>query len=79
MRIGEYFVKKKYITQETLDEALRLQKSCKGQRIGDILVNMGEISKGNLIKYVSNYIDDSVRHTGSWLKQEDIDKLFDKS
>ncbi|MEE9604680.1 MAG: hypothetical protein V3V70_03835 [Candidatus Scalindua sp.] len=55
MKIGEYFVKNNYVTQEKVNEALELQKRNKGQYIGEILVKMNVITREQLIKYVCEY------------------------
>jgi len=55
LKIGEYFVKNNYVTQEKVNEALELQKRNKGQYIGEILVKMNVITREQLIKYVSEY------------------------
>ena len=78
MKIGEYFIEKNYITQKTLDEALELQKHLSSQPIGEILVNMGEISRENLTKYVIDYINVKGEDTGKMLTQNEIDSLFQK-
>ena len=55
MKIGEFFVKNNYVTQEEVNEALELQKRCRDQYIGEILVKMNVITREQLIKYVSEY------------------------
>lgn len=47
MRIGEFFIENQVITEAQLDEALKLQKSCNGKRVGVVLNEMGVISKEN--------------------------------
>jgi hypothetical protein len=55
MKIGEFFVKNNYVTQEEVNEALELQKLNKDQYIGEILVKMNVITREQLIKYISEY------------------------
>jgi hypothetical protein len=55
MKIGEYFVKNNYVTQEEVNEALELQKRNKDQYIGEILVKMNVITREQLITYVCEY------------------------
>ncbi len=55
MKIGEYFVKNNYVTQEEVNEALELQKRNKDQYIGEILVKMNIITREQLITYVCEY------------------------
>ncbi|MFQ5963854.1 MAG: hypothetical protein ACE5KZ_06180 [Candidatus Scalinduaceae bacterium] len=57
MKIGEFFVKNNYVTQEEVNEALELQKSNKGKYIGEILVEMKVITREQLIEYVCEYDD----------------------
>jgi hypothetical protein len=55
MKIGEFFVKNNYVTQEEVNEALELQKRSRDQYIGEILVKMNVITREQLIKYVCEY------------------------
>ena len=43
--IGQILLDKRAITQEQLDEALRVQKNASGQKLGDILVDLGFTAK----------------------------------
>jgi hypothetical protein len=55
MKIGEYFDKSNYVTQEEVNEALELQKRNKDQYIGEILVKMDVMTREQLITYVCEY------------------------
>jgi arginine repressor len=55
MKIGEFFVKNNYVTQEEVNEALELQKRSRDQYIGEILVKMNVITREQLIKYLCEY------------------------
>ncbi len=55
MKIGEFFVKNNYVTQEEVNEAIELQKRNKDQYIGEVLVKMNVITREQLIKYVCEY------------------------
>ncbi len=55
MKIGEFFVKSNYVTQEEVNEALELQKRNEDQYIGEILIRMNVITKEQLIQYVCEY------------------------
>ncbi len=55
MKIGEFFVKNNYVTQEEVNEALELQKHSRDQYIGEILVKMNVITREQLIKYLCEY------------------------
>ncbi|MHC4182409.1 MAG: hypothetical protein ACYSR0_03585 [Planctomycetota bacterium] len=59
MKIGEFFVKNNYVTQEEVNEALELQKSDKYQLISAILVKMNVITNEQLREYVTAYIEDN--------------------
>jgi len=63
MKIGEYFVKNNYVTQEKVNEALELQKRNKGQYIGEILVKMNVITREQLITYVCEYDTEVIKKT----------------
>lgn len=82
MKIGEFLVKKNYILQETLDEALNLQKHDENLRIGELLVKMEAITKKNLLQYIDEYIkiasDIDMGEAKDWLSQEQVDKLFSR-
>ncbi len=51
-RIGEILIQKKLITPEQLTEALKAQKERK-ERLGELLVNLGYISKDALLEVLS--------------------------
>ena len=55
MNMIEFLVKNNYITQDEMNEALVLQKYNKGLDIGEILIKMKVITKGQLIKYAREY------------------------
>ncbi len=63
MKIGEYFVKSNYVTQEEVNEALELQKRNKDQYIGEILVKMDVITREQLITYVCEYDTEVIKET----------------
>ncbi len=63
IKIGEYFVKNNYVTQEKVNEALELQKRNKDQYIGEILVTMNVITKEQLVTYVCEYDIKVVKET----------------
>lgn len=80
MRIGEYLILEKVITQDNLDKALEKQKNSKTQRLGAILVNMGAISEDTLNEKVKEFLnknkDIDISHASEWLSQEEVDKIF---
>jgi polyhydroxyalkanoate synthesis regulator phasin len=88
MKIGEYLINEKLITQEDLNEALVLQEREKNMLLGEILVKMGRFSKEDLGKYVQDFMnklketsikdpskETIIKDTSQWLSQEDVDKL----
>ena len=74
MRIGEYFVKQKYITPDQLQEALALQKQNQSLLLGQILVTMGIIPMKDLYKYVKSYLESSVREREALLEQDHMEQ-----
>lgn len=78
VKIGEYFVKNNFITRETLVKALEIQKQNKGKLIGDVLVEMGAVSKEDLKKYVNAFINTSIGEAKRWLKQGNVDMIVSK-
>ena len=79
MRIGEYLVKKEYITEDVLQEALIWQQSNKNMLLGEILIKMRKLSKEDLEKYIENYLnmckESVLDETSQWLGQDEVDKL----
>ncbi len=75
MRIGEYLILEKLITQADLDNALALQKNDKTIRIGEVLVKNGIISKNALNKCIFEFMKKAVL-ASDWLSQVDVDDLF---
>jgi hypothetical protein len=53
--IGSLFVEKGFVTQEELDDALREQKES-GQRLGEILVERGHISRIDLASVIGSQL-----------------------
>ena len=79
MRIGEYLVKKEYITEDVLQEALIWQQSNKNMLLGEILIKMRKLSKEDLERYIENYLnmckESVLNETSQWLGQDEVDKL----
>ncbi len=79
MKIGEYLVKEKYITEDVLQEALDLQKRDNNMLLGEIIVRMKKLSKEDLGKYIEVYFNTYkgpvVSDTSQWLGQDEVDKL----
>ena len=79
MRIGEYLVKEKHITEDALQEALIWQKCNKNMLLGEILVKKKKLSKEDLEKYIEDYFnmckETVLNETSQWLGQDEVDKL----
>ena len=79
MKIGEYLVKEKYITEDVLQEALALQERDKNMLLGEIIVKMGKLTKEDLEKYIEVYLDTYKKsvfnETSQWFGQDEVDKL----
>jgi type IV pilus assembly protein PilB len=57
LRIGELLTRNGIITQTQLEEALKLQKKEKSQKLGEILIKLGYIKSGDLIWMLSEQAD----------------------
>jgi len=79
MKIGEYLINEKHITQDDLNEALLLQEREKNLLLGEILVRTGTVSKEDLNKYIRDFMnklkESVIKDTSQWLSQEEVDKL----
>jgi methyl-accepting chemotaxis protein len=53
--IGSFFVEKGFVTQEQLEDALRAQRES-GQRLGEILVERGHISRFDLASVIGSQL-----------------------
>ncbi|GJQ49436.1 hypothetical protein KsCSTR_15340 [Candidatus Kuenenia stuttgartiensis] len=82
MKIGEFLVKNNYISQETLNEVLSLQKHDNNLRIGELLVKMEAITKKDLLQYINEYIKVATNidmgEAKDWLSQDQVDNMFSK-
>ncbi len=58
--LGELLLENEEITQEQLNEALKIQKD-EGGLIGIIIVNMGFISEQKLVKYLAKQAERVVK------------------
>ncbi|MFW5807989.1 MAG: hypothetical protein ACOCWH_02930 [Spirochaetota bacterium] len=81
MKVGEYLNEKGVITQEQLDDALKMQKDNPERVIGEILVTMGLVSKEELIMLMEMYMmetDADINYVDEWLDQDEIDMILEK-
>ena len=71
MRIGEYLVKEKYITEDVFQEALIWQKYNKNMLLGEILIKKMSYQKRNLEEYIEGYLhmykETVLNETSQWL------------
>jgi len=65
-RLGDSFVVKHIIEEETLSKALEIQESKKKKRIGEILVEMGAITNDTLDKELKNQIEETIFTMLTW-------------
>ncbi len=79
MRIGEYLVAEKYITEDVLRQALAVQERDVSMLLGEIIVEMSELSKADLEKHVEAYFimckESVMNETSKWLGQDEVDNL----
>jgi len=81
MKIGEFLIKKKYISEDQLGEALNLQSDNKYALLGDVLVTLGILTKKEVLKFIEEYIVETgvvVPKKNEWLSQNEIDDLIKK-
>ena len=79
MKIGEYLVKEKYITEDVLQEALTIQKRNVSMLLGEIIVEMNILTKDDLEKHIEAYLimckESVLKETSQWLGQDEVDNL----
>ena len=65
--LGQRLIESGMVSEEQIDEALDLQKTTrKGQRLGNILVELGYLSRESLEVFVEEQIRDAVFHMLRW-------------
>ncbi len=79
MKIGEYLVTEGHITEYILQEALTLQGQNPNMLLGEIIVKMKELTKGDLEKHIEAYLlmckESVLNETSEWLGQDEVDDL----
>ena len=75
MKIGEFLIQQKVITQEDLDKSLELQKTDKSVKLGEIMVNNGIITKDELNNCIVEFMKKAVV-SAEWLSQDDVEGLI---
>ena len=57
VQIGQILLDKGIINQKQLDRAIELQKSSKGKRIGDILIELSYVSEAEFAQCLSEQLN----------------------
>jgi tetratricopeptide (TPR) repeat protein len=65
-RIGDLLRKNQLITNEQLDQAIRTQEAHRELRLGDILIEMGAVSREKLERLLFLQIEEAVYHLFTW-------------
>jgi hypothetical protein len=81
MKVGEFFVENKIITEDQLRDALEMQIDNPERLIGEILVTLGFLTKEDLIMAIEMYLvatDAQTIHVDEWLDQDEVDILMKK-
>jgi hypothetical protein len=81
VKVGEFLKQKGVITEEQLDEALKLQSDNPDRVIGEILVTIGLVSKEELIMLLEMFIMETnadISVVDEWLDQDEIDMIMEK-
>ncbi len=65
-RLGDILFKSGRITQDQLDEAIRLQDRERDKKVGEILVETGAISRSELEHYIRVQIEEAVYFLFTW-------------
>ena len=65
-RIGDLLRKNQLVTNEDLDQAIRTQEAHRDRRLGDILVEMGVVSRDQLERLLLLQIEEAVYHLFTW-------------
>jgi hypothetical protein len=81
IKVGEFFVENKIITEEQLNDALEMQIDNPERLVGEILVTLGFLTKEDLIMAMEMYLvktDAQPLHVDEWLDQDEIDILIMK-
>jgi tetratricopeptide (TPR) repeat protein len=67
-RIGDLLRKNQLITGEQLDEAIKVQDAHRERRLGDILIEMGAVSREKLERLLFLQIEEAVYHLFTWVQ-----------
>jgi tetratricopeptide (TPR) repeat protein len=65
-RLGELLVRNHVITRKHLSTAMEMQETNRGQRLGEILVDIEALSEDDLHKYIQTQIEEAVYHLFAW-------------
>jgi tetratricopeptide (TPR) repeat protein len=65
-RIGDLLRKNQLVTNEQLDQAIRVQEVHRERRLGDILIELGFVGRDQLERLLSLQIEEAVYHLFTW-------------
>ena len=65
-RLGDLLVTHEIIDRQQLDTAMAYQSSHAGQRLGEVLVELGSVTQERLNQYISVQIEEAVYHLFQW-------------
>jgi tetratricopeptide (TPR) repeat protein len=65
-RIGDLLRKNSLVTNEQLDQAVKTQEAHRERRLGDILIEMGAVTKVKLERLLYLQIEEAVYHLFTW-------------
>jgi len=67
-RIGDLLRKNQLVTNEQLDQAIRLQEVHRDRRLGDILIELGAVGRDQLERLLFLQIEEAVYHLFTWVQ-----------
>lgn len=65
-RIGDLLRKNQLVTNDQLDQAIRVQEAHRDRRLGDILIEMGAVAREKLERLLFLQIEEAVYHLFTW-------------
>ena len=65
-RLGDILVKNNLVTQEQLDSAIERQRHERDKRVGELLVDMGALSRPDLERHIRLQIEEAVYFLFTW-------------
>jgi tetratricopeptide (TPR) repeat protein len=65
-RIGDVLLRSRTITREQLDQALAMQRTSRGRRLGEILVSLGSLGQEELRRVLRRQVEEAVFALFTW-------------